>query len=93
MDTPYRRNAEAVVAAALELIEQIFQGRPEVTELRGRFVLSFDLETRTIVLSVPLREGRVVFLERILVDPAVPERFGASELPMAIAIEASKVTH
>ena len=84
-DTPYRKIAEALVAHNLALLELVLERRPEITQLGAAFVVSFDIAAQTIVVGLPMTDGRIVFVERILVDPTAPERFGASELPTAIA--------
>lgn len=84
---PYFAISGELVADFIALARLVEARRPEIAAISGAYHLAIDATAGTVLLAKQLSSGDLVLVERILVNPDEPTRFGASELPMQPAQE------
>lgn len=83
-EQPYFAIAGELVADVIVLCKMVEARRPEITAIPGTYHLTVDEQAGAIILGKLLDDGRIVLVERVLVNPQDPTRFGASELPIVV---------
>ena len=83
-ERPYFHSVGDVVAAAVALVHHVRELRPETLAIPGTFYVGLDMEAGVVLVALAQADARMVLIERILVDPAHPETFGASTLPVVM---------